>query len=217
MIDGSKRGNIRETINAIPVRVGWARDWRRWTPYAAVAWSLVYAALGLYWAVSARSGPGFVSSVAGPMAGQFGPIVAWIIVIMEGLPAAVVGIFMLRGIRNLRPQFITAGALLAGILLLLMTDLTLLTTLVYVPYVLFRFLTSDNIGFYVQELAQSWWIIAHQLLCLIGGFFWLAATISYARWSTDDCLYSSRQDSRRGERVQAKPPAGAGSPCTRPW
>ena len=33
----------------VPARVGWVRDWPRWASYAAVAWSLVYAALGLYW------------------------------------------------------------------------------------------------------------------------------------------------------------------------
>ncbi len=33
------------------------RDWRRWAPYAAVAWSLVYAALGIYWGVSGRGFP----------------------------------------------------------------------------------------------------------------------------------------------------------------
>ena len=31
---------------AAPARVGRVREWQRWAPYAAVAWSLVYAALG---------------------------------------------------------------------------------------------------------------------------------------------------------------------------
>jgi hypothetical protein len=39
-------------VSGVPARVGWARQWPRWTPYATVAWTLVYAALGLYWAVS---------------------------------------------------------------------------------------------------------------------------------------------------------------------
>jgi len=181
-------------VSGVPARVGWARQWPRWTPYAAVAWSLVYAALGLYWAVSGRSAPGLVSSVAGPLAGRFGPVVAWIIVIALGIPAVAVGTAILRGVRTLRPLLIATGAILAAILFLLMTDLTVLTTLAYVPYIIFRLITGADIGIYVQQLAQSQWIIAHQLFCLIGGFLWLAATVSYARSSTDACLYCGRQD-----------------------
>ena len=184
--------------SVVPARGGAVRDWQRWAPYAAVAWSLVYAALGLYWAVSGRSAPGLVSSVGGPIAGQFGPNVAWIIVIMEGIPAAVMGVFMLRGVRNLRPLFITAGALLAVVLLLLMTDLNLLVTIAYIPLVIFKLLTGADVSLYVQQLTQYGWSYAHQLLCLIGGFLWLAATVSYARRSTDACLYCGRRDGPEG-------------------
>ncbi len=38
----------------------------------------------------------------------------------------------------------------------------------------------------------------HQLLCLIGGFLWLAATVSYARRSGDACLYCGRRDGPEG-------------------
>jgi len=189
------------TAKAVPARVGRVRDWQRWAPYAAVAWSLIYTALGLYWAVSGRGfpyAPGLVSSITGPVAGRFGPVVAWIIVIAAGIPAAAVGMAMLRGVRLLRSLLMTAGVLLAAVLLLLMTDLTLLTTLAYVPYVVFRLLTGAEIGFFLQQLTQSQWLIAHQLLCLIGGFLWLAATVSYARRSTDACLYCGRRDSPEG-------------------
>ena len=189
------------TAKAVPARVGWVRDWPRWTPYSAVAWSLVYAALGLYWAVSGRGfpyTPGLVDSVTGPVAGRFGPVVDWVVVIAAGILAVAVGTAMLRGVRLLRYLLMTAGAVLAAVLLLLMTDLTLLVTLAYIPYVVFRLLTGAEIGFYLQELTQSQWIIAHQLLCLIGGFLWLAATVSYARRSTDACLYCGRRDSPEG-------------------
>ncbi len=166
-----------------------------------MAWSLVYASLGLYWAVSGHGfpyTPELVSSIAGPLAGRFGPVVAWIIVIALGIPAVALGMARLSGVRTLRPPLIAAGAILAAILFLLMTDLTVLTTLAYIPYVLFRLLTGADIGLYVVELAQSQWIMAHQLLCLIGGSLWLAATVSYARRSTDACLYCGRRDSPEG-------------------
>ena len=45
-IDGSNERNISLIAQAMPARGGGVRDWQRWAPYAAVAWSLFYAALG---------------------------------------------------------------------------------------------------------------------------------------------------------------------------
>jgi len=42
------------------------------------------------------------------------------------------------------------------------------------------------------------WTTIHQLLCLIGGFLWLAATVSYTRRSGDACLYCGRRDGPEG-------------------
>jgi hypothetical protein len=189
------------TAGAAPARGGWVRDWQRWAPYAAVAWSLSYAALGLYWVMSGRGfpyTPETVSDVMAPLLGRFGPGVAWIVVMMAGIPAAAVGVAMLRGVRGraLRPLLITAGALLAGILLLLMTSLNLLVKLGYIPFTIFRLLIGADIGFYLEDLTQ--WTVVHQLLCLIGGFLWLAATVSYARRSGDACLYCGRRDGQEG-------------------
>jgi hypothetical protein len=188
--------------SVVPARVGWVRDWQHWAPYAAVAWSLIYTALGVYWAVSGRGfpyTPEIVSDGMGSVVGRFGPGVAWIVVMMAGIPAATVGTAMLRGVRSraLRPLFMTAGALLAGVLLLLMTDLHLLTTLGYTPYAVVALLTGAEFGqVYLDLLTQ--WTTVHQLLCLIGGFLWLAATVCYARRSGDACLYCGRRDGPEG-------------------
>jgi hypothetical protein len=104
---------------------------------------------------------------------------------------------MLRGVRSraLRPIFITAGALLAGVLLLLMTDLNLLVLFGYIPYVLRGLFSGAGIGQkYLKELTQ--WATIHQLLCLVGGFLWLAATVCYWRRSGGACLYCGRRDGR---------------------
>src|SRR5512143_709283 len=196
--------NGATAVRAVPARGGGVRDWQRWAPYAAVAWSLIYAALGVYWAVSGRGfpfpyTPETVSDIMGPLLGRFGPGVAWIVVMMVGIPAAAVGAAMLRGVRGraLRPLFITAGALLAGVLLLLMADLTLLITLGYTPYGIVKLFTGAEFGqVYLKMLTQ--WTLVHQLLCLIGGFLWLAATVSYARRSGDACLYCGRRDGPEG-------------------
>jgi len=190
--------------NVVPARGGGVRDWQRWAPYAAVAWSLLYATLGIYWAVSGRGfphTPETVSDVMGPLLGRFGPGVAWIVVMMAGIPAAAVGATMVRGVRSraLRPLLITVGALLAGVLLLLMTSLNLLVKLGYIPYTVFSLFTGAKFGqTYLESLTQ--WATIHQLLCLIGGFLWLAATVCYARRSVGACLYCGRWDGPEGWR-----------------
>jgi hypothetical protein len=42
------------------------------------------------------------------------------------------------------------------------------------------------------------WTLLHQVLSLIGGFLWLAATVSYARRSGDACLYCGRREGTEG-------------------
>ena len=185
-----------------PARSGGIRDWQRWAPYAAVVWSLIYAALGIYWAVSGRGfpyAPGLVSGDLDPLAGRFGPVLAWIVVIAEGIPAAAVGAAMLRGVRSraLRPLFIAAGTLLAGVLLLLMTGLSLLVLFGYIPYIARGLFTGAEVTQrYLKGLTQ--WATIHQLLCLLGGFLWLAATFCYGRRSRGACLYCGRRDGPEG-------------------
>jgi hypothetical protein len=191
-----------EMPSVVPARGGGVRNWQHWSPYAAVAWSLIYAALGVYWAVGGR---GFlytsetVSVGIGPLVGRFVPGVAWIIVMIAGIPAAAMGLAMLRGVRGkaLRPLFITAGALLGGVLLLLMTDLNLLVLVGYLPYAVRSLFTGTEFG---QGYLKGWtqWATIHQLLCLLGGFLWLADTVSYARRSGDACLYCGRRDGPEG-------------------
>lgn len=187
---------------AIPAEVSRRGGWLHWTPYAAVAWSLFYAALGLYWAVSGRGfpyAPELMNGITDAVVGRFGPVVAWIVVIALGIPAAALGTLMLRGVRRLRTFIILAGALLAGILLLLMYDVLLLSMLGYTPQGVVGLIAGDESGqFYLQLLTQYKWTLAHQLLCLVGGFIWLGAVVSYARQSGDACLYCGRRDGSEG-------------------
>jgi hypothetical protein len=192
---------INSPLNETARNMG-ARGWERWTPYAAVAWSLVYAVLGISWTVS---GLGFPFNPApepdamGPLLARFGPVVGWIVAIAAGLPAAAVGMAMLRGVhhRSQRVLLITAGGLLAGVLLFLMTGLSLLVNFGYIPYATYSLISGAALGQrYLAGLAQ--WTTIHQVLCLAGGFLWLAATISYARRSGDACLACGRRDGQEG-------------------
>ena len=191
-----KQVSLAAAEGAVQARGGSIREWWRWTPFAAVAWSLLYGALGFYWALGGQGFPyaeGTVSDVVGPVAGRFGEGVGWAIVILAGLPAAAVGTAMLRGTVALRPYLVTFGGLLAATLLLLMTDVTLLTVLVYTPYGIFGLLTGAQVGqAYIEALAQ--WSIVHQLLCFTGGFLWLGATVAYGRRSAGACPNCGRTD-----------------------
>jgi hypothetical protein len=191
-------GQSSEVARAIPARRGRARGWQDWAPYAAVAWSLVYAALGAYWAVGGSGFPytsGSEPDVMGPVVGRFGPGAAWAVVMALGLPAAL-GTAMLRGMRVLRPLVIAAGTLLAALLLLFTTDIGLLILLGYTPYSLVSLLTGGEVGWYVEALTR--WSTVHQLLCITGGFLWLAATVAHARRSGDACLSCGCRDGLEG-------------------
>lgn len=195
----SEHSGILMTRSVSP-RAGGFRDWQRWTPYAAVAWSILYAVMGFYWALSGRGfpyAPGLADNVTGPVVGRYGQVVAWIVVITLGIPAAALGTAMLRGLRNLRLLIIAAGVLLAVILLLLMTDMMLLITLGYIPYSLVLLIKGDELGQKFLKLLTDWTLL-HQVLSLTGGFLWLAATVSYARKSGEACLYCGRRDGTEG-------------------
>lgn len=185
-------------VRVRPSHAGGVRDWQNWTPYAAVVWSLIYAALGIYWAVSGRGFPYTAETVSdglAPLVGRVGPGLAWTLVVLAGIPAVALGTAMLREAqsRTLRPPLIAAGALLAAVLLLLMTGLNLLVNLGYIPYAIVALLTGTEFGHvYLQGFTQ--WTLLHQLLCLVGGFLWLAATVCYYRRSGDACLYCGRRD-----------------------
>jgi len=190
--------------SVVSARGGVVRDWQVWAPYAAVAWSLIYAVLGIYWSVSGNGfpyAPENTSDIMQPLLGRLGLGVAWSVVMLAGIPAAVMGTAMLRGVRSrlLRPLLITGGALLAGVLLLLTIQFTLLIQLAYIPFVVFNLLIGAEFGqVFLEGLIQSKWMIAHQLFCLTGGFLWLAAALSYARRSVDACLYCGRRDGSEG-------------------
>jgi len=106
---------------------------------------------------------------------------------------------MRRGERGLRSLLITSGAVLAGVLLLFMADLTLLEMLGYVPYAIVGILTGGRMGqIYLDALNQNKWILSNQLFCLLGGFLWLAATIRYTRLSGDACPVCGRRAGSEG-------------------
>ncbi len=201
-ITGGEGGSTGESTKSLSAGDDKVLGWPQWTAYAAVIWSLLYAVLGLYWEASGKGfpySPALVDSATGPLATMFGPAIAWMIVIGAGLPAVALGILMLRGVKRPRLLIIFAGAGLAAVLLLFTTDLTLLVSLAYIPYVIVALVRGSAFGqAFMQGLMQSGWIMGHQLVCLAGGFLWLAATVSYARRSSEACMYCGRREGQEG-------------------
>ena len=191
-----------KTAIAESPKIGKSLVWQRWTPYAAVVWSLFNAALGIYWALTGKGFPFTPESAADPLApiiGRFGITAAWIVVILAGFPAVAAGLAMLRGVRGraIRPILITAGVLLAGVLLLLMTGLNLLVLFGYIPYAITLLFKGSIVAQrYLTSVTQ--WATIYQVICLLGGFLWLAATFSYTRLSGDACLHCGRSDNEHG-------------------
>lgn len=173
------------------------RGWQRCVVTATPVWSLGYAALGISWLLRGRGFPYPAPTPPGeigPLIAQLGPSLAWIIVLLAGLPAAGLGLAMRYPARSraLRPAFILAGGLLSAVLLLLMTDLNLLTTLAYLPIATFKLLAGDEFGRrFFSGLGSS--TLPLQLACLAGGFLWLAATVTYSRRSGAACLACGRR------------------------
>lgn len=179
-----------------PIHAQKVYGWQVWVPYAAVVWSLIYAVFGIYWAVIGNGFPYTSESVPNimtPLLGRFGSGAAWVVVMLAGVPAAVVGAVMLRGKKMQRTLLITAGALLTLTLLGLMTSLELLIKFGYFPYALLSLFKNATFG---QDYFESWtqWSTILQLICFLGGFLWLGATVCYARRSVGACLYCGRQD-----------------------
>jgi hypothetical protein len=85
------------TIGAEPACGAWIRDWQRWAPYAAVAWSPFYAALGAYSALNGRGfhgSPTTGSNDIGPLMGRFGRRVP---IALAVVPASLVSVLLIVG------------------------------------------------------------------------------------------------------------------------
>lgn len=186
----------------VPARGERGGGWQRWAPYATLVWSLAYGLLGVFWLAGGQGfpyGSEDSSNLLGPLLGRFGPSAAWTVVILAGLPAAAMGAAMLRGTRGkvIRPLLIAGGMLLAGVLLLLMTSLDLLVLVGYIPYTLRGLIIGDGIS---RQFLAGWtaWTTIHQILCLLGGFLWLGATVVYTRRSVDACPVCGRGEGAEG-------------------
>lgn len=161
----------------------WRHPWLEWAGYAALCWSLLYAALGLFWSLG---GPGFpfgrgndpqaaLSILAGVRTETAAPVVAGL-----GLAGTAVAAAMLRGWGQGFPRLalLAFAWAAAATLVVLIPDYRLLMAAAYLPLFVLGAPFGWPPGNFFDVIT---WPIMNQILCVIGGLCWAAAAVAYQR------------------------------------
>lgn len=172
--------------------------WPEWVGYGAAGWSLLYAVLGLGWALGM---PGFPfgegdvpdareeSLLGGVTAGGAAPVIAGV-----GFLGVVVALLLARG-RGGRVALAVSGSVMSLLLLVLVQDARPLTALAYTPAIL----GGAPFGWppveFTELVARALpWPVLNLFLCLAGGVLWLLATAAFLRRTRGLCGNCGRGD-----------------------
>lgn len=180
---------------ARPKATGHWWHWPQWTRYAAVVWSLLYGALGLYWTFG---GAGFPFGENDP-ASHFSilrsatPETTAPVIAVLGLLGTVVAWIMARGHGSgkLRLAILAFAWTLALVLMLIIPDARVLVAAAYAPIVLIGAPFNWPPGNYLDAIP---WPVINQFICIAGGFVWAAAALVYGRETQGACTYCGRTD-----------------------
>jgi hypothetical protein len=158
--------------------------WPDWVGYAAALWSLAYGLLGVYWSLGGRGFPfgvendpegARVSILEGTSAGSIAPVIAAL-----GLLGAIVALVMARARSRGRLHLALAAFAWAIVALaVVIPDSRPLMAVARTPIVLggMPFGWPEGVGFF--EPGMFAWPVANQLLIMLGGALWAAATLAY--------------------------------------
>ncbi|WP_061294872.1 hypothetical protein [Herbidospora cretacea] len=170
--------------------------WRDWSGYAAAVWSLVYGALGLFWALG---GAGFPfasveddratgSILEGSPAGIVAPGMAAV-----GLAGAIVALRMARGRDGARTALIVFGWVVAGTLALVIPDYTLLMLVAFAPLLLvFAFTGVPGPQEGIGDIL--YWHRVNLIILFVGGVLW---ALAYQRRTTRQWKQATPDQLRR--------------------
>jgi hypothetical protein len=177
----------------------------RWSRYAitlAGAWSLLYAALGLFWVTG---GPGLPFGRAGDPSADLsiighldGVVIARAIVVL-GLVGALVSAAMRRSRGAWRPGRIALLAFAwsaAFGLTMLLPDYRMLMAVAYTPILLVGALFGWPEGYSLIDVYP--WPVVNQFVLVAGGLAWAAAAIVYQRQVSGGCVRCGRAAAPNG-------------------
>jgi hypothetical protein len=196
----------RRTADTLPTGRTWLSLWPEWVGWAAAAWSLVYAVLGLYWW---RGGAGFpfgsahdpaargVSLLEHVRPGSTGPALA-----MAGLFGAALAVVLTRTHRGgwLGRALTGTGWAIAATLTVVIPDYRPLLALVRAPMLLI----GAPFGWPEQvRLTQFFglflpWPVLNQIVFITGGLLWAATVLAYRRRIRAACGNCGRNDTQTG-------------------
>lgn len=184
----SNKGSGALAKDAVRAAPGLWRRWTEWIGYAAAVWSLVYGALGLYWALGAAGFPfgsendldAALSVFGGVRAEAGAPVIAAL-----GLIGALAAVVMARtwGRGLLRVVLLVFAWTVAAVLALVIPDYRVLVAVAYAPI----FLAGAPFGWPPVNYFEATlpWPVVNQFVCIAGGFLWAAAAVAYDRRSRD--------------------------------
>jgi hypothetical protein len=181
---------LRPTLIRSPLR-----RWPQWAGPAAALWSLLYGALGLRWALG---GAGFPfggthddTALAAARAAVAGPVIAAV-----GLAGGMLALGMAGGRWRgpARRLTIGVGAAMAVTLAVVIPGHRPLMALARTPLVLvgapFGWPPQLSLGEFFSSMYP--WPVVNELLLILGGLLWAAATLAYARRTGDACAHCGR-------------------------
>ena len=179
--------------------------WPGWVGYAAATWSLIYGALGLYWALGGTGFPfgtandpkaAAESILGGVQADTAAPLIAGL-----GLVGTVAALAMVRGQVSrghgaLRLALLVFAWSACVALLLVIPDRRVLVAVAYAPI----FLVGAPFGWppvNYFEITLPWPVI-NQFVCMAGGLLWAGTALAYGRRTLDACGNCGRTDAGAG-------------------
>lgn len=180
------------------------RRWPQWTPYAAAAWALGYGIVALVWTFT---GSGFPigrddsssdMALLGDVPADVGaPLFAAVALAGAGIAMVMarvrpVGVHVRLWWRRFALGF---GSVLAAVLLVAIPDTRILALVGYLPMIIAKAPFDAEMRARVGEVVGVEHV--NQLVALVGGFLWAAATLVYARRTAGTCRRCGRGGSAR--------------------
>ncbi|WP_146615923.1 NYN domain-containing protein [Nonomuraea aridisoli] len=168
--------------------------WPHWAGYTAAGWSLVYGALGLFWALGGegfpfgRSDPDWEPGLS--VLGEATREAAAPLIAVLGMLGAVAGLAIARGVRRGRAVLLGFAWLAAVTLTVVVTDNRVLMLVAYTPLLAVFAFTGVPGGQPMSELVP--WSRINLFIVLVGGLLWALAALAYQRRTAGACVRCGR-------------------------